>query len=119
MYATFVLRTEGLSQRIFFFFTVPAGGASAVSGTVVRVVFEGLFQLAFQIDLGVAQFAGGTCAEFQPFHVVGEGEFGSRGGAFLADDAYGEDGEVVQFHVFAVQNKFFGTGNHVGEHPFD
>ena len=97
---------EGLSQRIFFFSTAHAGGASAVSGTVVRVVFEGLFQLAFQIDLGVAQFAGGTCAEFQPFHVVGEGEFGSRGGAFLADDAYGEYGEIVQFDVLAIQNEF-------------
>ena len=55
---------------------------------------------------------------FSPFTLLARVNSAAEA-APLADDAYGEDGEVVQFHVFAVQNKFFGTGNHVGEHPFD
>ena len=43
----------------------------------------------------------------------------------MARDAIGlvgmdmEDGKVIQFHVLAVQNQFFGAGNHVCQYPLD
>ena len=69
--------------------------------------------------MGITQFAGGTGAELQPLHVVGQREVGSGLRPFLADDSYGEDGKVIQFHVLAVQNQFFGAGNHVCQYSLD
>ena len=55
--------------------------------------------MAFQINLGVAQFARGACTELQAFHIVRQRKVGSRGGTLSAYDAYGENGEVVQLYV--------------------
>ena len=46
----------------------------------VHIVFVSLFQLAFQINLGVAQFARGACTELQALYIVRQRKVGSRGG---------------------------------------
>ena len=74
---------------------------------------------AFQVDFGVAQFAGGAGAELQARHVFAHLELGCAGGAVVTDDAHREDGQVVQFHVLAVQNQLLDAGHHFGQHPFD
>ena len=75
--------------------------------------------MAFQINLGVAQFARGACTELQALYIVRQRKVGSRGGTLSAYDAYGENGEVVQLYVLAVQDELFGAGNHVGQHPLN
>lgn len=60
--------------------------------------------------MGIAQLTRGAGAELQALYVVRQGEGVGRGSAFTADDADGENGEVVQFHVLPVQDKLFGAG---------
>ena len=56
---------------------------------------------------------------FRPFTLSASVKSSAEAAPLLLNDAYGENGEVVQFYVLAVQDKLFGAGNHVGKHPFD
>lgn len=51
---------------------LPAGGA-ATRAAVVRAVLGRFFQLAFQVDLGIAQLTRGAGAELQALYVVRQG----------------------------------------------
>ena len=67
----------------------------------------------------VAQLPRGTGTELQALHIVCQREVGSRCRPFPADNAYGEDGEVVQLHILAVKDKLLDARNHVGKDTLD
>lgn len=76
-------------------------------------------QVSLQVEGGGGQVAGSTGTEFHTLDVgrSGEGTFAFSTAPVL--DADGEDGEVGNLHVLALQQQLLDAAAHVGEHPLD
>ena len=100
-----------------------------VAGVVTRGVAVGALragegsgttQRGYQVQRFRHEDARGTRAQLHALNVLRDGEvlFGV-GTALLVLDADGEDGEVVDLHVLALQEQLLDAVHHVGEQTLD
>ena len=79
----------------------------------------GLLQRGLQTQVGSGQLTGGTGAELQALDVLADTELVNALCTTPVLNPYGEDGEVGNLHVLALQQQLLDAAAHVGEHPLD
>ena len=95
--------------------TVARGVGSGLAGDG-----GGLLERGLQVERLRQQDAGGAGTELDAGDVLRHREVLLADGAALGIlDADGEDGQVVNLHVLALQEQFADTVHHVGEQPLD